>query len=199
MKKPISNIEVYGLEKAIKASKYPMLTDVSKATSEITKTVKSLASADIGSGHDNFLHGILVKFDLTLTNKAWVEAERYHWLEFDSSQSTMHRISKMDIKASCCEYVDEGIINRVEKLKQKYLNSQGDNEARENYLRLLYNVPSGFMLTAGMSTNYQQLKTIYYQRKEHRLPEWQLFCKQLEEDFPMFKELILELRRKSYA
>ena len=30
-------------------------------------------------------------------------------------------------------------------------------------------------------TNYQQLKTIYAQRLNHRLPEWRAFCQQLEE------------------
>ena len=187
MNKPISNIEVYGLEKAIKASKYPMLTDTSKATSDITNTTKKLFSAPIGSGHDSALRGIVAKFDLTFTNKAWVEAERYHFLQFDSSQSTMHRISKMDISASCCEYVTQNTINEVNRLKDIYLETKHP----EDYLMLLYNVPSGFKLTAGMTTNYQQLKTIYYQRKNHRLPEWRLFCKQLEEEFPMFRELVI--------
>jgi hypothetical protein len=52
--------------------------------------------------------------------------------------------------------------------------------APENYLRLLYNIPVCFKLTAGMTTNYQQLKTIYQQRKTHRLPEWKAFCKWIE-------------------
>ena len=45
------------------------------------------------------------------------------------------------------------------------------------YLEILYSNPAGFMLTAGMTTNYRQLKTIYSQRKNHRLPEWRMFCK----------------------
>ena len=32
------------------------------------------------------------------------------------------------------------------------------------------------LLTQGIVTNYLQLKTIYNQRKNHRLPEWRLFC-----------------------
>ena len=187
MNNPISNIEVYGLDRAVRASKFPMLTDISRATSEITPTVKKLASSPIGSAHDNFIRGIIAKFDLSFTNKAWVEAERYHFLQFDSSQSTMHRISKMDIKPNCCEYVTKNTIKEVERLKKIYL----DNQTPENYLTLLYNIPSGFIITAGMTTNYQQLKTIYYQRRNHRLPEWRLFCKQLEDEFPMFKELVL--------
>lgn len=41
-----------------------------------------------------------------------------------------------------------------------------------------------------MSTNYRQLKTIYHQRKKHRLPEWRSFCEWIE-TLPMFKELCL--------
>ena len=48
------------------------------------------------------------------------------------------------------------------------------------YLEILYNNPAGFRLTAGMTTNYRQLKTIYAQRKNHRLPEWREFCKWIQ-------------------
>ena len=49
-----------------------------------------------------------------------------------------------------------------------------------NYLKVLYNIPTGFKLTAAMTTNYRQLKTIYAQRRTHRLPEWREFCKWIE-------------------
>jgi hypothetical protein len=42
--------------------------------------------------------GIRVAFDLTCSNKMCVEAERYRFLEFVSSQSTMHRITKFDLE-----------------------------------------------------------------------------------------------------
>lgn len=187
MSKPISNIKTYGINTAIKCSKYPMSANVSYVNGDITPTVKNLASSNMGEGHDNFLCGIVAQFNLTFTNKAWVEAERYHFFDIISSQSTMHRIYKMDIEENCNEYVDKIIIQRVEELKNKYLETQDS----EDYLTLLYNVPSGFKITAGITTNYRQLKTIYHQRKNHRLPEWRLFCKQLEEEFPMFKELVL--------
>jgi hypothetical protein len=50
----------------------------------------------------------------------------------------------------------------------------------DHYLEILYNIPTGFQLTARMTTNYRQLKTIYHQRKNHRLPEWREFCKWIE-------------------
>ena len=186
MNNPVSNWVVYGLHESIKASKYPMSTDIDKCSSEATKTTRKLFSCAPGTGHDQALTGIIVQFDLTFSNKAWVEAERYHFLDFVSSQSTMHRIAKFNIEEQCNEYVTENTIAEVKRLALEY----DDMPTAENYLRLLYNIPSGFQLTARMTTNYRQLKTIYFQRKTHRLPEWRRFCEWIEE-LPMFKELIL--------
>ena len=200
MGKPISNIEVYGIDKAFKTSKYPMSIDVNDCTDTLTQNIKKLAHAKSGSGHDNFLKGIIVQFDLTFTIKAWTEAERYHFFDIVSSQSTMHRISKFELNDnSFSEYTDIKIKKRLKELIDAYnrdfpdnitIDKIEENYKKERYLELLYSVPVGLKLTAGITTNYQQLKTIYFQRKNHRLPEWRLFCKQLE-DLPYSKELIL--------
>lgn len=88
----ITNVEVYGLERSIKTAKYPKSVNIDTLDSTLTKGIKSCANCDTGEGHDNFLKGIVVQFDLTFSNKAWVEAERYHFLDFISSQSTMQLI-----------------------------------------------------------------------------------------------------------
>ena len=172
----IQNCKVYGLDDSVKASKYPMAVDTSECTIEITERTKNLAGCAAGSGHDQFLTGIIVQFDLSFTIKAWTEAERYHFLDFVSSQSTMHRVSKMDVRTQCNQYVTENTIAEVERLKEIYLN----DPTSENFFTLIYNIPVGFRLTARMTTNYRQLKTIYHQRKNHRLPEWRDFCKWIE-------------------
>lgn len=172
----VSNWKVYGLEDSIKRSKYPKAVDISKCTAEVTKGVEALANCDTGTGHDQFLTGIVVQFDLTFSIKAWTEAERYHFLDFVSSQSTMHKIAQFDIEKQCISYVHPDIIKVVNELVCQY----NSNQTPENYLTLLYNVPVGFRLTAGMTTNYRQLKTIYQQRKNHRLPEWKQFCAWIE-------------------
>ena len=181
----IENIKVFGIEDSFRASKYPFATDINAANDEFTDRIDKLGRCDIGTGHDNFLNGIIVQFDLTFSNKAWVELQRYHFIDFVSSQSTMHCISKMDIKRMCNDYVSDVVIAEVERLKEIYLNTK-DNE---DYLRLLYNIPSGFELTARMTTNYRQLKTIYKQRRNHRLPDWHIFCDFIEK-LPYAKELI---------
>lgn len=169
----VKNVCVYGLDESIKASKYPMAVDTEQCTNEITDRTRSLAACEKGSGHDQFLTGIIVQFGLTFSVKAWVEAERYNFLDFVSSQSTMHRIASLDIDEQCNEYVTETAKKELQRLKDEY----NDDKTPENYLKLLYNVPVGFRLTARMTTNYRQLKTIYSQRKTHRLPEWREFCK----------------------
>ena len=186
----ITNVNVYGLENAIKCSKYPMSVDISTLNTDITNTVKKLGSARKGSGHDNFLKGIIVQFDLTMTPKMSVELERYHFIDFISSQSTMHRITKFDLDEAYIEYVDKRIVD-IMKDKVAQYNNETDKEKKEKlYLEILYSNPCGFKLTAGMTTNYQQLKTIYYQRKNHKLPEWRTFCDWIK-TLPYFKEICL--------
>jgi hypothetical protein len=172
----VTNVKVYDIEESIKASKYPMATDLEILNSDVTNTVMKLAQSGKGEGHDQFLTGIRVAFDVNFTVKCWTEAERYRFLEFVSSQSTMHRISKFDLDKQYVEWVDPRIIEIMNELKDKY-NQTGN---KEDYLRLLYSNPCGFKLTARLTTNYRCLKTIYSQRREHRLPEWREFCQWIE-------------------
>lgn len=181
----VTNVKVNDLEESVKASKYPMAVDTKVLNGDITNTCKKLAQSSKGEGHDQFLTGITVSFDLTCTNKMWVEMERYRFVYFVSSQSTMHRISKFDIEKQCNNLVDKCIIRRINEIKEQYLS----DPTAENYLKLLYNIPSGFELTARLTTNYRALKTIYAQRKNHRLPEWREFCNWIE-TLPYAEELI---------
>ena len=193
--KPMSHIKVYGLEESIRASKYPMSTDISLLTDEITDTVRGLGQAPIGSGHDNYLNGIICQFDLTLTVKAWTEAERYHFLDFVSSQSTMHRITRFDLDKAYSEYVDPRVIDIMREKIAVYNRMKEDgapaDELAELYLGILDTNPAGFLLTARMTTNSRKLKTIYYQRKAHLLPAWREMCQQIRK-LPRFEELCLK-------
>lgn len=188
----IKNVQIYGLEDSIRASKFPMAVDTDKCTSDITERTISLGSVATGTGHDNFLKGIVVQFDWTFTPKCSVEVERYHFIDFVSSQSTMHRITKFDLDKAYIEYVDKVMINRMKGLVERYnamtKEQQNSDEGKELYLKILYSNPCGMLLTARMTTNYQQLKTIYQQRRHHRLPEWQWFCDWCE-TLPHFLEL----------
>lgn len=161
----ITNINVFGLENAIRTAKYPKAVNIDNLNSELTEGIKGCANCNTGEGHDNFLKGIIVQFDLTFSNKAWVEAERYHFLDFISSQSTMHKITKFNLQKQCNQYVDQRIIdivqdkiheyNQLLSLKDGYESTTYRQGILNNlYLEILYNIPAGFELTAGMTTNY---------------------------------------------
>lgn len=176
----INDVKVYGFDESIKASKYPMAVDTSKCSTTPTTMTINLASVPTGTGHDNFLKGIVVQFDLTMTVKMSVELERYHFIDFVSSQSTMHRITKFDLDTAYINYVDKRIIDIIREKVNEYNNIEDKEQKKEKYLEILYSNPCGMRLTARMTTNYQALKTIYQQRKNHRLPEWRTFCKWCE-------------------
>ena len=184
----VSNAYVYGLKNSIRGAKFPMSVNLDKVTDELTDGIKALAKTRPGEGHDQWLTGVVVQMDLTFTNKAWVEAERYSNLKFISSSSTMHRITKFDLDKSYNDYVDPRVIEIMKEKVDSFNNdfpkmsSSTDQieEFRDRYLEILYTNPAGFKLTARMSTNYRQLKIIYNQRKDHRLPEWRQFCKWIE-------------------
>lgn len=190
----IENVKIYDLEESIIASGYPMRTSAEMRQmdeKDLKRAEKlSIASVQDNGAHGQFLTGIRVAFDLTFSNKAWVEAERYRFLEFVSSQSTMHRITKFDLDKQYNEYVDPRAINIMKEKVEEYNSMEDSPEKVKKYLEILYTNPAGFELTARLTTNYRCLKNIYMQRKNHRLPEWRAFCLWIE-NLPYAKELIL--------
>lgn len=215
--KIVSNVRVYDLPESMVASGYPMRTDTEQRPindKDMTRCQNLISATKSGNmAHAQFLTGIRVNFDLTFSNKAWVEAERYRFLEFVSSQSTMHCITKFDLNEQYNEYVDPRIIEIMrEKVdiynkllsiidRIKHCETENKNEKikmleqleeikKEKYLEILYSNPAGFLLTARLTTNYRCLRNIYIQRKNHRLPEWREFCKWIE-TLPYAEELLV--------
>lgn len=200
--KNVHRARVYGLRESIRGAKFPKAVDIDKLNLELTPGIRALAMSGYGEGHDQWLTGCIVQFDLTLSNKAWVEAERYHFFDFVSSQSTMHKITKFDFDEVYDSHVDSRIIdvvkgkvdayNRMLKLTEhKDFKKIPENEQKEAladladmYIDILMNNPAGCRLTARMTTNYRQLKTIYNQRRNHRLPEWREFCEWMRINLP---------------
>lgn len=207
----VNNVKIYDLEESIIASGYPMRTDAKPkelTAKDILRGTKLVDATKTGNGaHAQFLTGIRVAFDLTFSNKAWVEAERYRFLEFVSSQSTMHRITKFNLDNQYNEYVDSRIIEIMKEKVSSYnktlaerdrLLNIGDKEQVDylsdiltrRYLEILYSNPAGFLLTARMTTNYRCLRNIYIQRKDHRLPEWKALCQWIE-TLPYAQEFLI--------
>jgi hypothetical protein len=207
------NIKVYGLDESCIRSGYPhQITEPIDLSGIMFKSdltllnakerLYKLAKAPNGSGHDCALKGVVIQFDMSYPQYFTPQLQRYHWIDIVSSQSKMHSLTKIkDIKNSCNKYVCKPIINLINELIEVYnknefplnhywnLDSDYRNiiETKEELFQyIISNLPMGFELWMGISTNYLQLKTIYNQRKSHKLEEWKEFCKFIEE-LPMFE------------
>lgn len=193
----IDKVRVYGLNESIVASGYPMQIEIDDIDKELNekdwKRATQLASVPSGTAHDNFLKGIIVQFDLTAPEYFWRQFDRYHFRDYVSSQSKMHRITRMNVDEQCNKYVTQQAINNVNKYIDLYNNFDEVSEynkalflrddtqiefTKENLFQIIVsNIPSGLELTARITTNYLQLKSIYGQRKNHKLEEWrEVFC-----------------------
>lgn len=173
----IENTFIYGLQNSARASGNPMRVEIDQEYSDKSlKRLSNLSNTQIGAGHDQALTGIIVQFDLHAPLYMWKQLQRYHFLDFISSQSTMHRLTKFDIKTQCVSDTDNIILDRYQELLNQYNEEQDTTKKNQLWRTLVASLPSGFVLGASMTTNYRQLKTIYQQRKNHKLKEWHDFC-----------------------
>ena len=115
----VSNVNVYGLDESMMGSRSLMKFEA-PADADQTNTAGS------PGGHDSFLNGIIVQFDLTFSNKAWVQAERYQFLDFVRSQSTIQRITGFDLDQAYNEYVDQRIVEIMKEKVSAYNELQAD-------------------------------------------------------------------------
>lgn len=210
----IANVKIYGMDESIIASALPMCVDVNNLDDDFSlavddlKRAKILGSAESGSGHDCYLKGIIVQFDLTAPEHFFRQIDRYHFIDYISSQSKMHKINEINLKEVCSDRVSNKVIDMLEHMIDIYnkpvvlaedisfvsseyeigYNSNCSDYKKELFQMIIDNVPSGLELTARMTTNYLQLKSILKQRRGHKMQTWQYFCDWIEE-LLLFKEL----------
>lgn len=189
----------------------------SRFNKHLKRAIK-LAKCGGGSGHSNFRTGIIVQFDVKYPQYISPEMQRYHFLQIITSQSKMHRLLKMNLDEMCNKYVERETIDIVNHLISNY-NLIADEKSGRDYtaiplivelrngekiechskeealytiwMQILSNCPLGLEMWMRVSLNYEQLSTIYKQRRHHRLKEdWGAFCDWIE-TLPYAKELII--------
>ena len=215
----ISNVRVYDLRESVIASRNAMRLTPPEYTDEefemaLPRAIK-LAKAGGGSGHSNFRKGIRVSFDIKYPQYFTPELQRYNFMDIVTSSSKMHRLLKMDLEVACTKYVTDNSINELKDHIARY-NQIKNNEQLNGasfplrdgswlvtrnkeealyyaFMMCINNCPMGLELFMRCSTNYEQLATIYRQRKHHKLKEdWvEGFCENFIKKLPYAKELIL--------
>lgn len=186
----VSNVKVYDLEESVIACRNAMRVTLPQYTKvEFEKSLSraiQLANTPDCSGHQTFLCGIRVSFDLKYPNYISPELQRYHFFDIVTSSSKMHKLIEMDMDMCFNKYTPKEMI----ELMKKYINIYKENKTYENFMTCISACPQGIELFMRCSTNYLQLKNIYKQRKNHKLKEdWGAICNMIEH-LPYFKEFI---------
>ena len=167
----IDNWNVYDLKESVIACRNAMRITPAQITDEEFNASMPraiiLANSPSGSGHQTFLSGIRVSFDIKYPNYISPELQRYHWIDIVSSSSKMHRLSSMDMDTCFNKYVTDESKEQMKRLVKKF----NDTKSYEDFMVMLSNCPQGIELFMRVSTNYLQLRTLYRQRKNHKLKE----------------------------
>ncbi len=152
-----------------------------------------------GSSDSKFLRQINVSVDITAPLYWWKELDTYKIGTVANSTSTMHKLATTPITKNCFELadftptleferereiLDEGIfgvymqdfrdelIDRLEYLRIKYLETKDKRYWKE----LIRWLPESWLQIRTWTANYQTLRNIVSQRKNHRLKyEWDSF------------------------
>lgn len=167
----IDNWKVYDLKESVIACRNAMRITPAQITDEEFNASMPraiiLANSPSGSGHQTFLSGIRVSFDIKYPNYISPELQRYHWIDIVSSSSKMHRLSSMDMDTCFNKYVTDESKEQMKRLVKKF----NDTKSYGDFMVMLSNCPQGIELFMRVSTNYLQLRTLYRQRKNHKLKE----------------------------
>lgn len=124
----------------------------------------------------------------------WQEADTYHF-NTKVSESTMHTIGKGQLSlenfnTDGLDAVDLGVlmttIERINALAREYSETHDYSLVR----RIKKLLPESFLQSRVLDTNYQELRTMYLQRWDHRLPEWSDVFMRWIDTLPLAGELI---------
>ena len=187
----IENWKVYDLKESVIACRNAMRITPAQITDEEFNASMPraiiLANSPSGSGHQTFLSGIRVSFDIKYPNYISPELQRYHWIDIVSSSSKMHRLSSMDMDTCFNKYVTDESKEQMKRLVKKF----NDTKSYDDFMVMLSNCPQGIELFMRVSTSYLQLRTLYRQRKTHKLKEdWGEVCEFIEK-LPYANEFII--------
>ena len=164
-----------------------------------------------GPEHRKFMRQIFVSVDITAPIYWWKEFSTYKIGTTANSTSTMHKLTSKPITKDCFEFdngdeleitsytiphggecglvysdYQEDIIDMCETLRQKYLETKD-----KRYWRALVQIlPQSWLQTRTITMTYENLRNMYFQRRNHKLIEWLQFCSWITK-LPYGEELIM--------
>ena len=173
------------------------------------KLAQSLIKA--GNEHRKFMRQIFVSVDITAPLYWWKEFDTYKVGTVANSTSTMHKLATTPITLDCFEIDDydrnlsladnpkdddgldnistfeEDIIYVLENIRQKYLETKDKRYWKE----LVRWLPESWLQKRTITMNYENVRNMYFQRRNHKLTEWSESFIKWVESLPYAEELIM--------
>ena len=153
-----------------------------------------------GTDHRKYLRMIFVSVDVTAPLYWWKEYDTYKVGTVANSTSTMHKIHSKpfsredfscdrmsDVALECLDHT----IEVLEERRQKY-NDTKDTAYWHDMIQLL---PTSYNQMRTTTLNYENLINIYYARRNHKLPEWHVYCDWIR-SLPYAADLITGVREE---
>lgn len=198
----IENISVYNFENAIRGMRNP-LDSWDKMDSYTCNDKFYLGDKDkelaqklikAGDSHSKFLRQIFVSFDIKAAIFFWKELDTYKIGTTANSCSTMHTLMKkeltlddFDMTTASTEFKWwlEHNLNYFNDLIDKYKETKDINI----FYQIVNMLPCSFLQLRTWTGTYANLRNIYHQRKNHKLPQWKILLDTIE-TLPYAEELI---------
>lgn len=183
--------------------KYLHISDTFDCNFKLGENDQNLAQRLISAGNDHskFMRQIMVSMDINAPLYWWKEMDQYKVSTTTNSCSTMHKITSYPITRKNFSFDEfdiiamndsiDGVINVCETLRLAYIQTKDV----EYWRALIQVLPSAWMQKRTWTGSYATLRNIYFARKNHKLKEWQDFCKEIEE-LPYAEELITFKKEK---
>lgn len=204
----LSNAVVFGWHSAIMGMRNPM-NSWSKSDSVLyddfsckigqndLDLMKKLIKA--GAEHRKFLRMLHVQMDIEAPLYWWKEFETYKIGTVSNSCSTMHKIAAKEFTIedfSVEHLLAENIvyfgktIERLNNARNKFLETKD----KKYWWQMIQLLPSSYNQLRTVDLNYEVLLSQYFQRKDHKLDEWRIYCEQIK-CFPYLNDFIEVLEK----
>lgn len=201
----VENIDVYGIEHAIRAMRNPMSSwDKSDSGFELAIDDYVIGDNDIdlmqrlykaGVEHRTYARMIYVWMDITAPLYWWKEMDRYGVGKSQVSTSTMHKIHAKEFTLDdfSTEHLNEDVINYPFKDIIKCLNFfRGlyiQHHDKDDWWQMIQLLPSSYNQKRTICMSYEVVFKIVKERTGHKLDEWNEFVEVLK-SLPYVKEII---------
>ena len=201
--------QVFNFEAALRGMRNPM-NSWNRADTVFDTEQPSIGANDLklaqallkaGSDHSKFMRQIMVSVDITAPMYWFSEFDTYKVGITANSTSKMHKLASTEITAECfemCDFEDAEVsdssvsayvemqLEFLEKLRRLY-NETGDTRYWKELVRWL---PCSWLQTRTVTMSYQNIRAMYFARKNHKLAEWSKDFTGWVEALPYAKELI---------